>query len=115
MMMNELFALTTHGETCGIAKLDLAKKNVILSQEGSYRDLLANLPPKQKFLLQAIAKERIVRGITSSSFIKKYNLPSASSVQAALKPLLKHDLVTSQNDTYQVYDYFFAEWLAENY
>jgi predicted transcriptional regulator len=56
-----------------------------------------------------------VKGITSSAFIKKYNLPSASSVQAALKPLLKNDLVTQDGDAYRVYDYFFAEWLAKSY
>ena len=115
MMMNELFALTAHDETCRIGIFSLAKKNVISAQEDSYKHLLANLPPKQKLVLQAIAKERVARGVTSSAFIKKYNLPSASSVQAALKPLLKNDLVTQLDDAYQVYDYFFAEWLAESY
>lgn len=115
MMMNELFALTGHNETCGVDKLDEARKNVIQAQEVSYKDLLARLAPKQKLILQAIAKERLVKGITSSAFIKKYNLPSASSVQAALKPLLKNDLVTQDGDAYRVYDYFFAEWLAKSY
>lgn len=115
MMMNELFALTGHDETCGVDKLDEARKNVIQAQEVSYKDLLARLAPKQKLILQAIAKERLVKGITSSAFIKKYNLPSASSVQAALKPLLKNDLVTQDGDAYRVYDYFFSEWLAKSY
>jgi hypothetical protein len=74
--------------------------------------LLARLAPKQKLRLQAIAKKRLVKGITSSAFIKKYNLPSAGSVQAALKPLLKNDLVTQDGDAYRVYDYFFRSgWL----
>ena len=115
MMMNELFALTGHDETCGVDKLDEARKNVIQAQEVSYKELLARLAPKQKLILQAIAKERLVKGITSSAFIKKYNLPSASSVQAALKPLLKNDLVTQDGDAYRVYDYFFSEWLANSY
>ena len=115
MMMNELFALTGHDETCGVDKLDEARKNVIQAQEVGYKDLLARLAPKQKLILQAIAKERLVKGITSSAFIKKYNLPSASSVQAALKPLLKNDLVTQDGDAYRVYDYFFSEWLAKSY
>ena len=115
MMMNELFALTGHDEVCGIEKLDEARHNIILAQEISYKDILARLAPKQKQLLQAIAKERIVKGITSSAFIRKYNLSSASSVQAALKPLLKNDLVTQDEDAYRVYDYFFSEWLAKAY
>ena len=84
-------------------------------QEGSYKDLLSRLAPKQKIVLQAIAREGEAKGITSSAFMKKYNLPSASSVQAALKPLLKSDLVTQEEDIYRVYDYFFAEWLKRMY
>lgn len=115
MMMNELFALTAHDETCGMEKLDEARQNVIQLQEASYKDLLSRLAPKQKLLLQAIAKERVVKGITSSTFIKKYNLSSASSVQSALKPLLKNDIVTQNDDAYRVYDYFLSEWLANMY
>lgn len=115
MMMNELFALTGHDERCGMEKLDEARRNVIQAQEVGYKDLLARLAPKQKLVLQAIAKERVVKGITSSVFMKKYNLPSASSVQAALKPLLKNDLVTQDGDVYRVYDYFFSEWLAKSF
>ena len=115
MMMNELFALTGHDELCDVEKLEEARFNVIQLQEASYKDLLSRLAPKQKLLLQAIAKERQVKGITSSAFIKKYNLSSASSVQSALKPLLKNDIVTQNEDAYRVYDYFFSEWLASSY
>ena len=38
----------------------------------------------------------------------KMILPSASLVQAVLKPLLKNDLVTQDGDAYWVYDYFFG-------
>ena len=115
MLMNELFALTAHGGLCSMDKLDTALKNVIQSQEGSYKDLLSRLAPKQKMVLQAIAKEGKASGIMSSAFIRKYNLSSASSVQSALKPLLKNDWVTQEDDTYAVYDYFFAEWLKKGY
>ncbi len=115
MMMNELFALTGDGELCDISKLETAERNVILAQEGSYKDLLAHLAPKQKLLLQAIALEGIARNLTSSAFIKKYHLPSASSVQSALKGLLKNDIVTQEDGTYRIYDYFFATWLAKDY
>ena len=55
------------------------------------------------------------QNITSAKFIKKYNLNSASSVQAAVKLLLKNDLITQEDNTYRVYDYFLAEWLATVY
>ena len=53
--------------------------------------------------------------ITSAKFVKKYNLNSASSVQAAVKLLLKNDLLTQVDDGYRVYDFFFSEWLATMY
>lgn len=115
MLMNELFALTGHDELCDIDKLQLAEQNVIMAQESSYKDLLAHLAPKQKLILQAIAREGIAKNVTSSAFIKKYNLPSASSVQSAIKGLLKNDIITQEEDSYRIYDYFFANWLAKDY
>lgn len=115
MMMNELFALTPLGNTCQMEQIDEAKQHVILTQEASYKDILSNVAVKQKLLLQAIAKEGVARNITSSKFIKKYNLNSASSVQAAAKLLLKNDLITQTDGAYRVYDYFFSEWLARVY
>ena len=115
MMMNELFALTPQGGICQIAMIPEARRNVMMSQEGSYKDLLSNLPPKQKMVLQAIAKEGIAQNITSSKFIKKYNLNSASTVQSAVKLLLKNDLLTRTDSGYRVYDYFFSDWLAKVY
>lgn len=115
MMMNELFSLTARDERCGMDKLEVARKNVIQAQESSYKDLLAKLAPKQKLVIRAIAKEGKAKGITSAAFIKKYKLPSASSVQAAIKSLLKNDFVTQEEDIYRVYDYFFADGLANEY
>ena len=115
MLMNELFAMTPEGGTCLPGMIDEARRNVIMTQEGTYADLLSHLPPKQKMVLQAIAKEGNATGVTSSRFIKKYNLSSASSVQAAVKLLLKNDLITQEDNTFKVYDRFLAEWLATEY
>ncbi len=113
MVMNELFALTASDEVCTMDKVDAALQNVILSQENSYKTLLSNLPPRQKMVLQAIAKEGVARNVTSMKFVKQYNLGSASSVQSAVRLLLQNDLITQEDGCYRVYDYFFSEWLAE--
>jgi hypothetical protein len=115
MMMNELYALTPSGKTCTAMMIDEARRNVIMSQEQSYKDMMANLPPKQKIVLQAIAREGIAQNITSAKFIKKYNLNSASSVQSAVKMLLKNDIVTQTNNEFRIYNFFFSEWLATMY
>ena len=115
MMMNELFAITPKRSTCPISCFDEAWNNIILSQEASYRDMLSRLSIKQKMVLQAIAKAGVAPNVTSSVFIKKYNLVSASSVQAALKPLLKQDIITQDEHGCRVYDFFFAAWLRKEY
>ena len=113
MVMNELFALTARDELCTMDKVDAALQNVILSQENSYKTLLSNLPPRQKMVLQAIAKEGVARNVTSMKFVKQYNLGSASSVQSAVRLLLQNDLITHEDGCYRVYDYFFSTWLSE--
>lgn len=115
MMMNEMFALTKEGMTCTTEYIDFAWDNIIMAQEDRYQAILYGLAPKQKQLLQAIARDRTVEGITSSDFVKRHRLVSASSVQAALKPLLKNDIVTYEEGIYRIYDYFFADYLAKKY
>lgn len=115
MMMNELYALTSPGGKCTADMIADARHNVIMAQENNYKDLLSNLSPKQKVVLQAIAKEGIAQNITSAKFVKKYNLNSASSVQAAVKLLLKNDLITQTDKGYRVYDFFLSDWLATVY
>ena len=115
MIMNELFALTNVDETCLADRIDEARWNVIMAQEQSYKDLLSKLSPRQKMVLQAIAKEGVAQNITSGKFIKKYNLNSASSIQSAVKLLLKSDLLTQTERGYRVYDFFLSEWLATVY
>ncbi len=113
MVMNELFALTARDELCTMDKVDAALQNVILSQENSYKTLLSHLPPRQKMVLQAIAKEGVARNVTSTKFVKQYNLGSASSVQSAVRLLLQNDLITHEDGCYRVYDYFFSTWLSD--
>ena len=113
MMMNELFALTIPNGVCMREMIDEARRNVIMSQENSYKTLLSNLPPRQKMVLQAIAKEGVARNVTSMKFVKQYNLGSASSVQSAVRLLLQNDLITHEDGCYRVYDYFFSTWLSD--
>lgn len=115
MMMNELFALTAEGGRCTSEYIDIAWENIIMAQEDRYQAILYSLAPKQKQLLYAIAREKKIEGITSSEFVRRHRLVSASSVQAALKPLMKNDIVTCEDGIYRIYDYFFADYLAKTY
>lgn len=112
MMMNEMFALTEKGSVCTTEYIDFAWDNIIMSQEDRYQSILYHLAPKQKQILYAIAKDGKAANITSSDFIKRHRLVSASSVQAAIKPLLKHDIVTCEEGSFRINDYFFAAYLV---
>ena len=114
MMMNEMFALTQENTICTPEYIDIAWENIIGAQEDRYQSILYYLAPKQKQLLQAIAKDKKAENITSAAFIKKHRLTSASSVQAAMKPLLKNDIITSEDGAYRVSDYFFSAYLAKS-
>ena len=58
MIMNELYALTEKDQNCGKELYPIALKNVIQTQETSYKDTLSNISAKQKPMLFAIAKTR---------------------------------------------------------
>ena len=115
MVMNELFALTSYGEHCPQDRVQEAIDNVILAQESQYKELLSLIPPKQKQVLQAVAREGRASGITSAAFIRRYQLPSASSIQSAVKGLLEKEIITTDEGTYRIYDYFFSYWMAHKY
>lgn len=79
-----------------------------------YESIIYGIPEKQRGLLKALACEGKAEKIQSGVFIKKYNLPSASSVQSATKRLLDSDLITTENNnSYSVSDRFFAMWIRQ--
>ena len=71
------------------------------------------LTAKQRDLLIGIAREGKASQITSSAFIKRHYLSSASSVQKSVQMLIKKKLITYQQSIYEVYDKFMAEWVQE--
>lgn len=115
MMMNELFALTPMGGSCAMNLLPTAQANVVNSQEMAFRTLMDTIPTKQKEVLLAVAKDGEAQNITSSAFVRRHRLTSPSSVQSAVKALLAADVLTQDNGTYRVYDYFFSEWLRTGF
>ncbi len=108
---NSAFSDTPQGEECGIDDLKKTIDTLIENNATIFKEILSNIPEKQKDLFYAIAKEGEAERITSSAFIKRHNLPSASSVQSAINKLLDKDVVTEINKTYSVTDKLFAMWI----
>ena len=112
---NEAFADTPERGACTIGIIRTAIDNMIASNDTIFREILSNIPEKQKTLLYAIAKEGEAERITSSEFIKRHSLSSASSVQSAAKKLLEKDLITESNKAFSVTDKLFAMWINKIY
>ena len=112
---NEAFADTPEGEECTLETLRAAIDNMITSNDTIFREILSNIPEKQKELLYAIAKEGEAERITSAAFIKRHSLASASSVQSAMKKLLEKDIITEINKVFSVTDRLFAMWMNKLY
>lgn len=114
-VLNALYDMTPPQGVCGTEMVAEAIRQIVDSFRYTYSEILFRLPEKQKELLIAITKEGKAKAITSGTFIKKYKLASASSVQSALKGLLEKDFVTQEMAVYQIYDRFLGIWLRENY
>lgn len=112
---NEAFADTPQNGECTLDIIKNAIDNLIMNNETIFREILSNIPDKQKELLYAIAKDGDAVNVTSAKFIKQHSLTSASSVQSAIKKLLEKDIVTEINKVYSVTDKFFGMWINTIY
>ena len=76
-----------------------------------YQTLTTFLTDNQFSLLKAIAMDETVLQPLSNDFIKRYELPSVSSIKSALAVLIDKDLVYKTLVGYIVYDRFMGIWL----
>lgn len=112
---NESFADTPEGGECTLETIHAAIDNMIASNDTIFREILSNIPEKQKELLYAIAKEGEAGHITSAGFIRRHGLASASSVQSAAKKLLDKDHITETGKVFSLTDKLFAMWINRLY
>lgn len=109
---NESFADTPEGGSCTMEIVRTAITALIDSYDTIFREILSNIPEKQKELLYAIALDGEASSITSAAFVRKHSLSSASSVQSAVKKLIEKDLITENGKIYAVSDKFLGIWIS---
>ena len=112
---NEGFADTENNKECTISILQQSIDRLLSDNDTIFREILSNIPERQKEVLYAIAKDGEARQVTSSAFIKRHRLASASAVQSAIKKLLDKDFITEINKTYSLTDRLFALWIKTVY
>ena len=114
-IFNELYALTSNGDAIDTNTVGFAIRNVVMSYEPVYQNILTNLTERQKEMLIAIAKEDVATEITSIEFIRKHGLQSASSVQSSARQLASKEIIIKEKSRYFIPDRFFAIWLRMTY
>lgn len=110
-VMNVLFTMTDEGKTCTVDMIDDAVKRLLDFASDTYETILSQMPEKQRNLFLAISAEGRAASISGGQFVRKYRLPSSSSVLSAVKGLLDKDFVTQDKGIHYTYDLFFVEWL----
>ncbi len=111
-LLHDCYADTQTGGTCDTAAMQYAAEQLIQQNAKRLQELLAYVTEQQKEVLYAIAADRCVSRITSSEFVKRHHLKSASAVQSATKRLLDLDLITEQHKSYSISDPLLRIWIV---
>lgn len=86
--------------------------SVLSDKSNQYDTLMMFLTDNQLSLLMAIAREGIVNQPQSKGFVRKYDLPTLSSIKKALEVLKEKELIYQTPEGYIVYDRFMGLWLS---
>jgi len=89
--------------------------SILNDKASQYEMVMTFLTDNQRNLLKAIAKDSLVAQPQANDFIRKYDLPSASSIKKALTVLQDKDLVYQTPKGYIVYDRFLDLWLKRTF
>lgn len=114
-VFNEAFASIDRGEECSIEVIRMSIDNILLMNEVQFAELMSSLTENQKRVLSAIANEARVRNVNTSAFINRYQLSTASVVNAAIRKLLKEDIITVDLKEYSIPDKFLWLWVNRQY
>lgn len=109
MIAHHLWQITTKEVT--EQHLMQAVDMVIYHQGELYFHLYDTSSHHQRAVLRALAR---TKEMFSQETIVKYNLGSASSVQASLKALIRNGYVQKDKEGYKITDPFFERWLNRN-
>ena len=91
-----------------------AFNRLLEAEKGYVETTLDSLTPRQRALINALAMEK-TKNIFAQEYIKKHNLGSLGGIQQSLEALSKNDLISKQDDTWQVIDPIIQAWLKEKF
>ena len=112
-VLNRLYEMERH--VTSYEQVREAVVSILKDKSSQYEMLLTFLTDNQRNLLKAIAKDNCVAQLQANGFIRKHELPSASSIKKALAVLMDKDLVYHTTEGYIIYDRFFNLWLKRTF
>ena len=89
--------------------------SILNDKASQYEMVMTFLTDNQRSLLKAIARDSLVAQLQANDFIRKHDLPSASSIKKALMVLQDKDLVYQTPKGYIIYDRFLDLWLKRTF
>ena len=108
-ILNRLYEMERH--VTDYQQVREAILSILKDKSSQYEMVLTFLTDNQRNLLKAIAKDSCVAQLQANDFIRKHELPSASSIKKALTVLIEKDLAYQTSKGYIVYDRFLDLWL----
>ena len=112
-ILNRLYEMERH--VTDYQQVREAILSILKDKSSQYEMVMTFLTDNQRSLLKAIAKDNCVAQLQANDFIRKHELPSASSIKKALTVLMDKDLVYQTTKGYIVYDRFLNLWLKRTF
>ena len=109
LVLNRLYETEKHVNKS--EQVDEVIRHIVNRNSMQYEEMIGFLTDNQLAVIKAIAKEGLVTSPQSNDFIRRYELPSASSIKTALDGLIDKDIVYRNPSGCFVYDRFFELWL----
>jgi hypothetical protein len=97
------------GATASAERLEVALDAVLQAQHAHFTLLWEDASRVQRLLLQSLARE--LGHPQSKSYRDRHALPSAASVQTALRALEQRETIAGERGAYRIVEPFLAEWL----
>ncbi len=104
-----LWEQTPAGETATPERLQNALEAVLRAEHSHFSLLWEEASRVQRLVLMALASER--GHPLSKVYRNRHDLPTAASVQTALRALVQQEVIAGDRGAYQIVEPFLAEWL----
>lgn len=104
-----LWEQTPAGEAVTTARLEAALVAVLRAEDARFTLLWESQSTVQRLLLQALAREP--GHPYAQAYRDRHDLPSAASVQTALRALEQREIVAGERGAYRIVEPFLGEWM----